>query len=142
MLPACIFDRIRDGEAPGHLVADEADLLAFLDSRPVFTGHTLVIPRPHIGTLAELTEDQAAALWSLGRRIAAAMRPALGAEGAFLALNDEISQSVPHVHLHVIPRRRKDGLRGFLWPRTRYADDTEAAAIAAALRRALAAPRD
>lgn len=140
-MAVCIFDRIRDGEVPGHLVADEADLLAFLDNRPVFAGHTLVIPRPHIGTLAELTDDQASSIWALGRRIAAAMRPALGAEGAFLALNDEISQSVPHVHLHVIPRRRKDGLRGFLWPRTRYTDDDEAVATAVALRRALEAAR-
>lgn len=136
-MPSCIFDRIRDGEVTGHVVADEHDLLAFLDNRPVFAGHTLVIPRSHVATLAELTEEQAASIWSLGRRIAAAMRPGLGAEGAFLALNDEISQSVPHVHLHVIPRRRKDGLRGFLWPRTRYADDVEAGAIAAALRHAL-----
>ncbi|MGI8751921.1 MAG: HIT family protein [Acidimicrobiales bacterium] len=136
-MPTCIFDRIRDGEVPGHLVADEPDLLAFLDSRPVFAGHTLIIPRAHIATLAELTDEQAASIWALGRRLAAAMRPAVGAEGAFLALNDEISQSVPHVHLHVIPRRRKDGLRGFLWPRTRYTDDAHAAAVAAALRRAL-----
>ena len=140
-MPTCIFDRIRDGEVTGHLVADEPDLLAFLDNRPVFAGHTLVIPRSHIATLAELTEEQAASIWSLGRRIAAAMRPGLGAEGAFLALNDEISQSVPHVHLHVIPRRRRDGLRGFLWPRTRYTGDDEAAAIAAALRHALEAAR-
>jgi histidine triad (HIT) family protein len=140
-LPACIFDRIRDGEVPGHLVADEPDLLAFLDNRPVFAGHTLVIPRPHIATLAELSDEQAASIWALGRRIAAAMRPALGAEGAFLALNDEISQSVPHVHLHVIPRRRKDGLRGFLWPRTRYTDDAEAVAVATALRDAVEAAR-
>ncbi len=140
-MPTCIFDRIRDGEVTGHVVADEPDLLAFLDNRPVFAGHTLVIPRSHVATLAELTEEQAASIWSLGRRIAAAMRPALGAEGAFLALNDEISQSVPHVHLHVIPRRRKDGLRGFLWPRTRYTDDDEAAAIAVALRHALGSAR-
>lgn len=140
-MPTCIFDRIRDGEVTGHLVADEPDLLAFLDNRPVFAGHTLVIPRSHIATLAELTEEQAASIWSLGRRIAAAMRPGLGAEGAFLALNDEISQSVPHVHLHVIPRRRRDGLRGFLWPRTRYTGDDEAAAIAAALGHALEAAR-
>ncbi|MDQ6784098.1 MAG: HIT family protein [Actinomycetota bacterium] len=141
-MPTCIFDRIRDGEVPGHVVADEADLLAFLDNRPVFAGHTLVIPRPHIATLADLTDSQASAMWSLGRRIAAAMRPALDAEGAFLALNDEISQSVPHVHLHVVPRRRKDGLRGFFWPRSRYGSDGEAAGVAAALRRVLDAGRD
>lgn len=133
----CIFDRIRDGEAPGHFVMDEPDVLAFLDARPLFPGHTLVVPRLHVATLAELDEPTADALWNAGRRIAAALRPAVGADGAFLALNDEVSQSVAHVHLHVVPRRRKDGLRGFFWPRDRYRDDEEAAGIAAAIAEAL-----
>lgn len=136
-MPTCIFDRIRDGDVPAHLVVDEPGMLAFLDHRPLFAGHTLVIPRSHVATLAGLTDEQAANLWSVGRRVAAALRPALGAAGAFLALNDEVSQSVAHVHLHVVPRRPKDGLRGFFWPRTRYADDGQAADVARALRQAL-----
>ncbi|MHB1534265.1 MAG: HIT family protein [Acidimicrobiales bacterium] len=134
---ACVFDRIRDGDLPAHLVLDEPDLLGFLDARPVFKGHTLVIPRAHVATLAELPAELAGALFGAGQRVAAALREALGAHGAFLGLNDGVSQSVAHVHLHVVPRRRKDGLRGFFWPRQRYDDDAEAAAIAARIRLAL-----
>lgn len=129
----CTFDSIIDGRLPGHLVLDEPDVVAFLDDHPVFPGHTLVVPRRHVATLADLDDPTAAALWAAGRRVAAALRPALGAQGAFLALNDEVSQSVAHVHLHVVPRRRRDGLRGFLWPRVRYADEAEAASVAAAI---------
>lgn len=137
----CPFDLIRDGEAPAHVVLDEPPFLAFLDRRPLFPGHTLVIPRPHHATLAELPEELVGPLFATGRRVAGALRTALGADGAFLALNDEVSQSVAHVHLHVVPRRRKDGLRGFFWPRQRYADDQHAAAVAAAIASALdAAP--
>lgn len=139
-MPACVFDRIRDGEVPAHVVAEGDGLIAFLDHRPVFPGHTLVITREHVATLADLSEEQATALWRMGRRVAAGVRPALGAAGAFLALNDVVSQSVPHVHLHVVPRRFKDGLRGFFWPRQRYGDDAEAAKVAAALRAALGGP--
>lgn len=132
-----MFDQIRDRALPAHLVVDEPDFLAFLDARPVFPGHTLIVPRQHVATLGELSDRLVGELFVQGRRVAQAMRPALGAHGAFLALNDEVSQSVAHVHLHVVPRRRKDGLRGFFWPRQRYADDDQAAGVAAALRRAL-----
>jgi histidine triad (HIT) family protein len=137
-LTACPFDRIRDGELPAHVVLDEPAYFAFLDHRPLFPGHTLVVPRVHYPTLADLPEELAGPLFSTGRRLAMAMRGALGAEGAFIALNDEVSQSVAHVHLHVVPRRRKDGLRGFFWPRSPYRDDAHAAETAAALRAALA----
>jgi histidine triad (HIT) family protein len=138
-MPAgCVFDQIRDGTVPAHIVADEPDFLAFLDVRPVFPGHTLIMPRRHVATLGELPEHLVGALFGQGRRVAQAMRPALGAHGAFLALNDEVSQSVAHVHLHVVPRRRKDGLRGFFWPRQAYADDGQAEGFADALRQALA----
>jgi histidine triad (HIT) family protein len=133
----CVFDRIRDVEVPAHLVLDEADLLGFLDARPVFPGHTLVIPRAHVPTLADLPLELCGPLFDAARRVAGAMRRALGSDGAFVALNDEVSQSVPHVHIHVVPRKRKDGLRGFFWPRHRYADDDEAAAIAERIRAAL-----
>ncbi|MGI8492355.1 MAG: HIT family protein [Acidimicrobiales bacterium] len=134
----CPFDQIRDGELPAHLVLEDAEVLAFLDARPVFPGHTLVVPRAHVAVLADLPEQLLGPLLSAARRVASAQRVALGAEGAFVGLNDEVSQSVPHVHLHVVPRRRKDGLRGFFWPRLRYESEEEAAGIAAALRGALA----
>ena len=119
------------------MVLEEPDLIGFLDIRPVFPGHTLVVPRHHWPTVAEVPAGVLGRLMDAGRRVAAAQRAALGAEGTFFGLNDVISQSVPHVHLHVVPRRRKDGLRGFFWPRTRYSDDAEAEATAARLRQAL-----
>jgi histidine triad (HIT) family protein len=134
----CVFDRIIRGEAPAHLVLDEPDIVAFLDSRPVFKGHTLVLPRRHYAHLAALPAELLGPLLGAGRRVAAAQRVALASSGTWLSLNDEVSQSVPHVHLHVVPRRPRDGLRGFFWPRTRYDDDAEAAATAAALRESLA----
>jgi histidine triad (HIT) family protein len=134
----CVFDRIRDGELAADMVLDEPDVLAFLDHHPLFPGHTLVVPRRHVATLAELTPELAAALLEASRRVAAAQRDALGSQGTFLALNDLVSQSVPHVHFHVVPRNRGDGLRGFFWPRSRYAAG-EAAEVAARLREALLA---
>jgi len=131
---ACLFDRIISGDAPAHFVLDEPDLVAFLDIRPVFKGHTLVMPRHHHATLADLPADLLGPLLEAGRRVGVAQLEALGNAGTWLALNDVISQSVPHVHLHVVPRRPKDGLRGFFWPRTRYEDEAEAASVAAALR--------
>jgi histidine triad (HIT) family protein len=123
------------------VVLDEAPWLAFLDHRPLFPGHTLVVPRDHYATLAELPDALVGPLFETGRRIGAALRGAVGAEGTFLALNDEVSQSVAHVHLHVVPRRRKDGLRGFFWPRGRYQDEAHAAAVAEAIGSALSVGR-
>jgi histidine triad (HIT) family protein len=133
----CIFDRIASGDQPAHVVLDEDDVLAFLDARPVFQGHTLVIPRRHRTTVADLEPALLGPLFDAARRVAAAQRTALSADGTFFGLNDVVSQSVPHVHVHVIPRRRGDGLRGFFWPRTRYPDEAAAAAVAATLRAAL-----
>lgn len=136
--PNCLFDRILDGSAPGHMVLDEQAVAAFLDVRPVFKGHTLVVPRDHVETVAELTGGALTELMEAGRRVAAAQRSALGCGGTFFALNDIVSQSVPHVHLHVVPRTKGDGLRGFMWPRTKYDDEEEAEATASILRGALA----
>ena len=133
----CVFDRIIDGTAPAHVVLDEPDILAFLDQRPVFPGHTLVVPRHHWTVVGEVPLDLLGRLADAGRRVAAAQRQALGADGTFFGLNDVVSQSVPHVHLHVVPRRFKDGLRGFFWPRNKYADDAAAADVAARLREAM-----
>lgn len=137
LLTDCLFDRIGDGRQLAHLVVDEPDVLAFLDHRPLFPGHTLVIPRRHLGTLADVPVDLVGRLFATAQRVAAAFGPALGAHGSFVALNDQVSQSVPHVHVHVVPRRYKDGLRGFFWPRQRYASDEEAAHVAATLRQNL-----
>lgn len=133
----CVFDSIIDGTTPAHFVLEAHDLVAFLDVRPVFPGHVLVVPRTHFETVAGLPGGVAARLWDAAASVAAAQRQALGAAGTFFGLNDVVSQSVPHVHLHVVPRRFKDGLRGFFWPRHRYAGDDEAAAIAASIRAAL-----
>ena len=135
--PGCLFDRILDGSEPGHIVLDEVAVGAFLDARPVFKGHTLVVPRVHVETIADLPRGLLGELMDAGRRVAAAQRAALGCTGTFLGLNDVVSQSVPHVHLHVVPRTRGDGLRGFFWPRTRYSDDAEASDTARKIRDAL-----
>ena len=134
---ACVFDRILAGEASAHWVLEEREIAGFLDARPVFKGHTLVVPRAHIETVSDLAPGTMGELTEAGRRVAAAQRKALDCDGTLFLLNDVISQSVPHVHLHVIPRRRKDGLRGFMWPRTRYGSDEEAESIAALIRQAL-----
>jgi histidine triad (HIT) family protein len=132
--PGCVFDRIVAGEVSAHWVLDEDNVAAFLDIRPVFKGHTLVVPRAHIESLAELTDGMLGELTGAARRVAGAQRKALGSDGTLIMLNDVISQSVPHVHVHVIPRRRKDGLRGFMWPRTRYESEEEAEEFATTIR--------
>ena len=133
-----MFCEIARGEAPAAFVAREPGLLAFLDARPVFKGHVLVAPEPHTADLAALPEEALAPFFSLVRRVAAAVEEGLGAKGAFVAVNNKVSQSVPHLHCHVVPRTRGDGLRGFFWPRTTYGSDEErdgyARRIAAALR--------
>ncbi|MEU8253832.1 HIT family protein [Micromonospora inaquosa] len=125
-MSGCVFCGIVAGEVPAFRVADTADGVAFLDTRPVFKGHVLVVPRVHLVTLAELPADLLPAYFAMVRRLAVAVETALGAGGTFVAMNNKVSQSVPHLHTHVVPRTRGDGLRGFFWPRTRYDDDTEA----------------
>jgi histidine triad (HIT) family protein len=134
----CLFCRIRDGDVPAVAVLDGPDVMAFLDHRPVFPGHVLLIPRHHYDTLSDLPKDLIQPFFEAGQRLAVAVQRAMAAEGTFLAINNVVSQSVPHLHLHVVPRRRKDGLRGFFWPRQRYADDAATEAAAAAIRAALA----
>ena len=136
----CAFDLIEAGSTAAHIVLDEPGVLGFLDARPVFRGHTLVIPRRHWATIGELPADMIGPLFDAGRRVAAAQRTALGCDGTFVALNDVVSQSVPHVHLHVVPRSRGDGLRGFFWPRTKYQGEADAATVAAGIRAALPGP--
>jgi histidine triad (HIT) family protein len=112
--------------------------VAFLDARPVFKGHVLVAPRAHYATLADLPADLVGPLFTRVRRVSAAMPVALGAQGSFVGENNTVSQSVPHLHVHVVPRTKGDGLRGFFWPRGRYADDEEAAGYARRLADVLA----
>ncbi|MEV4820375.1 HIT family protein [Micromonospora sp. NPDC049274] len=125
-MSGCVFCGIVSGDVPAFRVADEPDGVAFLDTRPVFKGHVLVVPRVHLVTLAELPADLLPGYFALVRRLAVAVEAALGAGGTFVAMNNKVSQSVPHLHTHVVPRTKGDGLRGFFWPRTRYTDDSEA----------------
>ncbi|HEX5616129.1 MAG TPA: HIT family protein [Acidimicrobiia bacterium] len=135
--PTCLFCRIVAGTEPAHVVLDEPDVVAFLDVHPLFHGHTLVVPRRHVVTLPELPAELVAPVIGATQRVAAAVVNALDAQGSFVAMNNVVSQAVPHLHVHVVPRRRKDGLRGFFWPRTRYESDAEMAAVATRLRDAL-----
>jgi histidine triad (HIT) family protein len=136
--PDCSFCRIAAGEADGTLVLDEPHALAFLDHRPLFHGHCLLIPREHYETLPDLPPGEVGPFFQACQLLARAVVDAMGAEGSFVALNNVVSQSVPHLHVHVVPRRRKDGLRGFFWPRTKYESDEEMGEVAAAVRAAVA----
>jgi histidine triad (HIT) family protein len=131
---ACVFCAIAAGELAAHRVFEDARCVAFLDTRPVFPGHTLLVPRAHLETLMDLPDDLLAPFFGVAQRLARAMETALGADGSFVATNNKVSQSVPHMHVHVVPRKKKDGLRGFFWPRSKYATDSEAEEIAARLR--------
>lgn len=133
---SCQFCEIVAGQAPGHVVHEGEQTLAFLDTRPVFKGHVLVVPRTHVETLTDLPDDLVAPLFTTAREIAGAVKVALGAQGSFVALNNTVSQSVPHLHVHVVPRTKGDGLRGFFWPRVKY-EPGEPEEYAARLRRAL-----
>jgi histidine triad (HIT) family protein len=137
-MEVCLFCDIVAGKRPAHIVFADDLAMAFLDTRPVFPGHTLLVPRVHHETLSDLPADAVGPLFTRAQRLARAVESGLGAAGSFVAVNNKVSQSVPHLHVHVVPRNRKDGLRGFFWPRTKYADDAEAAAYAARLRDALA----
>ena len=135
----CTFCAIVAGDVPAHRVLEDEGFVAFLDVRPLFPGHTLVVPRPHVETLTDLPAADTGPLFERVQAVAGAMEEALGAQGSFVAVNNRVSQSVPHLHVHVAPRTKGDGLRGFFWPRQRYGSDDEAAAVAERLRSALAA---
>jgi histidine triad (HIT) family protein len=135
----CLFCGIADGTVPAQIVLADDVAVAFLDTRPVFKGHTLVVPRQHYTTLPDLPPDLVGPLFTRVQRISGAVRAAFGAQGSFVAVNNVVSQSVPHLHVHVVPRTKGDGLRGFFWPRVKYASDDEAEEYAQRLRGALAA---
>jgi histidine triad (HIT) family protein len=133
MAAACTFCSIVAGEAPAQVVLADDAVVAFLDVRPVFHGHVLVVTRPHVETLLDLPAGEVGGYFDRVQRLAAAVRDGTGAQGTFVAINNVVSQSVPHLHTHVVPRTKGDGLRGFFWPRTRYVDDAQAAEVAAAI---------
>lgn len=135
----CIFCAIVAGDAPAHVVLDDDVAVAFLDTKPLFAGHTLLVPREHYETLGDLPPDLVEPLFARARRLSQIMEADFGAMGSFVAMNNKVSQSVPHLHVHVVPRNRKDGLRGFFWPRTKYDGDAHAAEVAAELAAAYAA---
>jgi len=134
----CAFCEIARGAAEAHVALDEPAVLAFLDRRPLFPGHLLLVPRAHVETLADLPGELVAPLFSAAQRLARAVERAMEAEGSFVAINNRVSQSVPHLHVHVVPRRRRDGLRGFFRPRTTYRDGAHAEEVRARIAAALA----
>ncbi len=133
-MPDCLFCRISAGEEAAEVVFSDEVSLAFLDIRPVFHGHTLLIPRDHHETLADLPPELIEPYFANAQRLSRAVPAAMGAQGAFVAMNNIVSQSVPHLHCHVVPRVKKDGLRGFFWPRSKYSHDEHAAQTAAQIR--------
>lgn len=133
----CAFCRIAAGDQPAEVVFEDESSLAFLDNRPLFPGHSLLIPRRHHETLADLPDELVGTVFRNARLLSRAIPEAVGKPGSFVALNNVVSQSVPHLHVHVVPRKPKDGLRGFFWPRTKYASDAEKKRTADAVRAAV-----
>ena len=133
----CLFCKLVAGEVDARLVFEDEISIAFLDHRPVFPGHCLLIPRAHHETLLDLPADLTGPFFQNAQLLARAVESALEAEGTFVAMNNRVSQSVPHFHVHVVPRRRKDGLRGFFWPRHKYESESIAESVQAAIRSAV-----
>jgi histidine triad (HIT) family protein len=134
----CRFCAIIRGELPACLVFEDDSSVAFLDRRPLFPGHLLLVPREHHETLGELPVRLIAPLFTAARLLARAVEAALGAEGSFVAMNNRVSQSVPHLHVHIVPRRRHDGLKGFFWPRSSYLDEADISRVGGLIRSAAA----
>ncbi len=136
---SCVFCDIVDGRATAAHVMSDTHAVAFLDKTPLFHGHVLVVPRQHVETLHDLELSEVGPLFERVQRVARAVVDATGAEGTFVAMNNKVSQSVAHLHVHVVPRKKKDGLRGFFWPRTKYASPEQMQETAGAIARALSA---
>jgi histidine triad (HIT) family protein len=135
--PNCRFCQIIAGDDPSHVVFEDERVLAFLDNRPLFRGHSLLVPREHYETLAELPDELVGPLFESARLLSVAIPKAMRKPGSFVALNNVVSQSVPHLHVHVVPRKPKDGLRGFFWPRTKYESEDQMREVAERVRRAV-----
>ena len=138
METGCIFCKIVAGEVPANAVFESDTSIAFLDHRPVFPGHCLLVPKKHFETLGDLPGELIEPLFSDAQLLARAVELALEADGTFVAMNNRVSQSVPHLHVHIVPRRRKDGLRGFFWPRNKYESSEEIARVQKAIKTAVA----
>lgn len=139
MNEACVFCRIINGDLAGSVVFEDEISIAVLDHRPLFPGHCLLLPRSHYETLTHLPGNLIGAFFSNVQLLSGAVEQALDAEGTFIAINNRVSQSVPHLHVHIVPRRRKDGLKGFFWPRYKYKSDEEMQTVQAAIKSALTA---
>jgi histidine triad (HIT) family protein len=137
---SCVFCDIVAGEAPAEIVYADDVVVAFLDRTPLFAGHTLVVPRGHVVTLADLPVELVGPYFERVQAGARAVQAGMASAGTFVAMNNTVSQSVPHLHTHVVPRNPKDGLRGFFWPRRKYADEAEMADAAGRVRRAWTGP--
>jgi histidine triad (HIT) family protein len=138
----CIFCGVVAGENSATIVFEDDISLAFLDHRPLFPGHCLLVPKKHFETLSDLPPDLVGPFFQDVQLLARAVELALEAEGSFVALNNRVSQSVPHLHVHVVPRRKKDGLKGFFWPRNKYKDDSELLAVQRAIQSVIASLRE
>lgn len=134
---ACLFCRIVNGEVEAKIVYSDDLVSVFLDYRPLFLGHCLVVPQEHMEVLTDLPETMIGPFFSRVQLITQAVENAMNAEGTFVAMNNRVSQSVPHLHVHVVPRRRKDGLKGFFWPRTKYQSDEEMEEVRTAIKDAV-----
>jgi histidine triad (HIT) family protein len=121
----CIFDLIIDKKQQAFIVFEDEQFIAFLDTRPVFLGHTLLVPKTHYVTLYDLPHELITPFFLLTQKIGQAVEEAMGASGSFIAINNTISQSVPHLHVHIVPRNKHDGLKGFFWPRTKYSSEEQ-----------------
>lgn len=137
-LQECIFCKVVSGEVSANIVFESDDSLAFLDHRPLFPGHSLLVPKAHFETLADLPTEQVGSFFRDAQLLARAVEHALAAEGTFVAMNNRVSQSVPHLHVHVVPRRRKDGLKGFFWPRNKYENSEQILEVQKAIQSAVA----
>jgi histidine triad (HIT) family protein len=135
--PNCRFCQIATGDEPSHVVFEDEHMLAFLDNRPLFPGHSLLVPRDHYETLADLPDELVGPLFASARLLSVAVPKAMRKPGSFVAMNNVVSQSVPHLHIHVVPRKPKDGLRGFFWPRTKYDSEDQMREVAERVRRAV-----
>lgn len=133
----CIFCRIIQGDLEAKVVFEDDISIAFLDHRPLFPGHTLLAPKKHFETLLDLPNAQVGTFFRNAQLLARSIESALAAQGSFVAINNRVSQSVPHLHVHVVPRRRKDGLKGFFWPRTKYQNESEMDLVQKAIRNAI-----
>lgn len=138
---SCIFCKVIGSDLPANIVFESNTSLAFLDHRPVFPGHCLLVPKQHFETLSDLPTELIASFFGDAQLLARAVERALEADGTFVAMNNRVSQSVPHLHVHIVPRRRKDGLRGFFWPRNKYESSEEITRVQNAIKTAVAETR-